>query len=517
MDDLRQSPAIPSARRDASGGYSAHGRWFSDPYAWMEQLGSPEAQAWLGAQEAAARAVLDAVPAREQMHAEVARAARYERRAPPIRTAPGGREFFWYAGASDDKLVLMIRRHAGAPAEARPAVVLLPGILGSNLALDGKRIWLGLRLIGGLKRLAWDPATASHVTPDGPIGLTYDDLIEYLAQTHEVIEFAFDWRRPIEDEARRLAGVVDGALQRRDATGQPVRMVAHSMGGLVARTMQLVADDVWRRMMDRSGARLLMLGTPNAGSWAPMQVLSGDDTFGNTLVAFGGLFDDAGTRAVMAAMPGFIQLQAALTDPALGLDSSAKWQALADEDIRRLKERSFWHWDDRQIAVYRWSAPPQAVLDQAVALRRRLDEQATKLGADAQKMLLVVGHDKFTPAGCRMTDDGLEYLDAADGDGRVPLQSALLPGVRTWRCDAAHGKLPDVADAFAAYVELLNNGETGRLPVLDPAAASLAHTQGDVGMCQQVVDRLAQGCWVARRHVDAGLAVDDDIGLAGGA
>ena len=23
-----------------------------------------------------------------------------------------------------------------------------------------------------------------------------------------------------------------------------------------------------------------------------------------------------------------------------------------------------------------------------------------------------------------------------DGDGRVPLASALLPGVRTWRCDA---------------------------------------------------------------------------------
>jgi hypothetical protein len=35
-----------------------------------------------------------------------------------------------------------------------------------------------------------------------------------------------------------------------------------------------------------------MLGTPNGGSWAPMQVLSGDDTFGNALAAFGGLFDD---------------------------------------------------------------------------------------------------------------------------------------------------------------------------------------------------------------------------------
>ena len=358
----------------------------------------------------------------------------------------------------------------GRSADARPAVVVLPGILGSNLALDGKRIWLGLRLVGGLKKLAWDPATAARVTPDGAIGLSYDDLIDHLAATHEVIEFAYDWRRPIEDEARRLAQVVDLALARRAASGQPVRLLAHSMGGLVARTLQLEAPETWRRLMDRDGARLLMLGTPNGGSWAPMQVLSGDDTFGNTLVAFGGLFDDAGTRRIMAAMPGFIQLQAALTDPALALDQSKTWQALSDEDLRRLKERSRWHSDERQLSVYTWSAPPQLVLDQAVQLRRRLDRQAAELGADAQKMLLVVGHDRFTPAGYRMTDEGLEYLDAIDGDGRVPLDSALLPGVRTWRCEASHGKLADEADAFAAYDELLAQGDTTRLPRLDTVA-----------------------------------------------
>ena len=358
----------------------------------------------------------------------------------------------------------------GRPAEMRPAVVVLPGILGSNLALDGKRIWLGLRVVGGLKKLAWDPATAARVTPDGAIGLSYDDLIDHLAATHEVIEFSYDWRRPVEDEARRLAAVVDTALARREASGQPVRLLAHSMGGLVARTLQLEAPDTWRRLMDREGARLLMLGTPNGGSWAPMQVLSGDDTFGNTLVAFGGLFDDAGTRRIMAGMPGFLQLQAALTDPALGLDRSAKWQELADEDLRRLKERSRWHSDERQLSVYRWSAPPQPVLDQAVALRRRLDQQAGEFGADAQKMLLVVGRDKFTPAGYRMTDEGLEYLDAADGDGRVPLASALLPGVRTWRCEATHGKLADEADAFVAYDELLAQGDTTRLPRLQTVA-----------------------------------------------
>ena len=376
----------------------------------------------------------------------------------------------------------------GRPAAARPAVVLLPGILGSNLALDGRRIWLGLRVVGGLKKLAWDPATAAHITPDGAIGLSYDHLIEHLAATHEVIEFSYDWRRPVEDEARRLATVVDDALARRSASGQPVRLLAHSMGGLVARTLQLEAPDTWRRLMNHDGARLLMLGTPNAGSWAPMQVLSGDDTFGNTLVAFGGLFDDAGTRRIMAGMPGFIQLQAALTDPTLKLDRAEEWQRLADEDLRRLKERSRWHADERQLRVYAWSAPPQAVLDQAVALRRRLDQQAAGLGADAQKMLLVVGHDQFTPAGYRVGDEGLEYLDAPDGDGRVPLASALLPGVRTWRCEATHGKLADQADAFAAYDELLALGDTTLLPRLDSTAL-----RGAAGTAERVPSRPSRG------------------------
>ena len=83
----------------------------------------------------------------------------------------------------------------------------------------------------GVTRLAWDPATAARIEPDGPIGLVYDDLIERLADTHEVIPFAYYWRRPVEDEARRLAAAVDAALAARNVSQQPVRLIAHSMGG----------------------------------------------------------------------------------------------------------------------------------------------------------------------------------------------------------------------------------------------------------------------------------------------
>ena len=92
----------------------------------------------------------------------------------------------------------------GKPPADKPAVFVLPGNLGSNLKVKGKRIWLGWRLINGLKQLDYT-GRPDGVEPDGPIGMSYDDLGEYLAKTHEVIEFAFDWRRPIEEEARRLA------------------------------------------------------------------------------------------------------------------------------------------------------------------------------------------------------------------------------------------------------------------------------------------------------------------------
>jgi hypothetical protein len=224
------------------------------------------------------------------------------------------------------------------------------------------------------------PGHAASVEPDGPIGSVYGDLIERLADTHEVIPFAYDWRRPVEDEARRLAEAVDVALVARAGSQQPVRILAHSMGGLVARTMALEKPETWQRLMAREGARFLMLGTPNGGSWSPMQTLSGDDTFGNALAVFGSIFDNGGAREVMAGMPGFIQLQADLLDTTLRLDRAESWQKLADDDMRRLAERSIWHSDTVQQAIYRWGAPPQAVLDQSVALRRRLDAQAAGPG-----------------------------------------------------------------------------------------------------------------------------------------
>jgi prolyl oligopeptidase len=117
MTRLESTLQFPPTRADADAGFTAHGRWFEDPYAWLERLDNAETQAWIAAQEAVTREVLDAVPGRDRLRAAVARSARYARLSRPIRTGPDGREFLWQADADDDKLKLLLRREGGAPLE----------------------------------------------------------------------------------------------------------------------------------------------------------------------------------------------------------------------------------------------------------------------------------------------------------------------------------------------------------------------------------------------------------------
>ena len=88
---------------------------------------------------------------------------------------------------------------------------------------------------------------------------------------------------------------------------------------------------------------------------------------------------------MMARLPGFIQLQAALLDEKLALDKHATWQALADEDVKRVRENSWWHHERLQIEAYTWGVPPQGVLDRAVALRKRLDAQVARRSERVQR------------------------------------------------------------------------------------------------------------------------------------
>ncbi|MES2922416.1 MAG: CHAT domain-containing protein [Verrucomicrobiota bacterium] len=381
-----------------------------------------------------------------------------------------------WAGSSATGERAAIGQRSPKSAADLPALIVLPGILGSNLKAGKDRVWLGWRLANGFQRLAYHPALPDPVTEDGPLDSLYEDLIRVMSSDHDVSSCAFDWRRPIDEAANNLADVVEKALDARKTTGKPVRLIAHSMGGLVARTMQIVRPKTWNRMMKVPGARLLMLGTPNGGSFAPMQMLSGDDTFGNLLTTVGAPFRSYETRQLIAQFPGLLQLQANLLTR---LGQESEWRKLADEDLASLEKASFWHRLPLQLKQAQWGIPEQGVLDAAVALRRKLDAQVQNdLLVFADKILLIVGKAAFTPAAYNSTpDDGLVYLGAPEqGDGRVTLSSALLPGVRTWTLDCEHGSLPKKKGAFEAFRELLATGDTKLLLRLSHSASRGAAT-----------------------------------------
>ena len=139
-------------------------------------------------------------------------------------------------------------------------------------------------------------------------------------------------------------------------------------------------------------------------------------------------------------MPGFLQLQAGLLDPALGGSTAPRpGRRSPTHDLRAARsEHNWWHRSAGAAAdaLYDWGVPPQAVLDQA----RRAAPAPGRAGAAAlprrspTSVLLVVGQAPASrPTASRSATKASIYLDAQRRRRRPRRRSpALLPGVRTW-------------------------------------------------------------------------------------
>jgi CHAT domain-containing protein len=368
---------------------------------------------------------------------------------------------------------------------AKPVVIVLPGILGSELSDGRGKLWLGPRVINGLQKLSW--READSVAATGWIGPFYDGLARFLADSHEVIPFWFDWREPLEVEAARLAGVLAQALEGRTA---PVRILAHSQGGLVARTVEKVAPDVWRRWMANERSRLLMLGTPNGGSWAPMQVLSGDNLIGTLVTYVGTLFDESRARALFAGLPGFLQLQAGMLDDELKLYEKQTWEALAAADAVLWERSTLWHHLGIQRTALRWGIPEQAVLNRARELRQWLAQQDLRSLGD--RVITVVGKADETPAGYEVEASRFEYLQTDRGDGTVTLADALIPGVKAFQVNVGHSRLPIPDELYAGYLNLLEDGTPHDARHFTGLTASTRGSSSPLGLAMEAPRRAAR-------------------------
>lgn len=355
------------------------------------------------------------------------------------------------------------------PAGPRPIVFVLPGIMGSELAAKGENIWLhyGRIALGRIGELAIDEA---EVAATRPLPDYYSELLDYLAESHDVQPFAYDWRRSMFDAAARLARQIATTLdaQERSATPMPVRIVAHSLGGLVVRALMAAHADVWKRLCAHEGARVLMLGTPNGGSYEIVRLLLAQES---TLQNLAFLDMTRNTRELLQlikAFPGVLEL--------LPLDGGDFFSAATWEQLRTLDEAGQGNWampGAHELAAAR-----------AALQRLKLDDK------DARRILYVAGTAEQTPSGWvedfqwdygRSGTPGktIAFTSSPRGDGSVLWETGIPPQVAAWYMPGVgHSELCNAPEHFPALVDLLESGNTTRLAKTPPATRAAADTAG---------------------------------------
>lgn len=370
---------------------------------------------------------------------------------------------------AEPQITTRASRGEAEPADnTMPVLVFLPGIMGSHLTADGRRIWLDpIELARGrLVRVAID--SNKTVQPAGLVGMAYGRLAAYLESGHRVIRHDYDWRQPIAELGKALAKRLRQALQ--DHPDQPLRILAHSMGGLVVRAAFGADDTLWADIVARpgQGVRLLMLGTPNQGSHLFVETLLGQS---DTIRMLARLDLRQGLQAVLdivAGFPGAVHLL-----PAPGFVDTG---GVAPKDYyradtwRELAEINHDFWFGRRLA----GKPAQRVLDKAQAFWSAIADTGWVAQAP-ERIAYVFGKADNTPCGLLLLDEGsrpfVRMRGTPNGDGSVTWASGRLPGLpdeRCWFMPADHMGLTSTTEYFADIDALLVQGaprRLGRLPV----------------------------------------------------
>lgn len=336
----------------------------------------------------------------------------------------------------------------------RGNIIFIPGIMGSELTVtedgDDDVVWISfLKLIwGGINklRLAKDGAQEAdstlRVQPSGLDKDSYAEAILWLKAYWNVEPFAYDWRKDLDRAAEGLKDLVQTKFK-----DQPVHLVAHSMGGLVSRNFIRLYPKVWKAMSEpkkAQGGRLIMLGTPNYGSYAIAQAMVAKDKLVKWLAAADLRHD---LDEVLDVLNGFVGSYQLLPSPAKlpaseqGLYNAGTWGRYPIVASHLARARKF-HTD--------------------------LDVPAT---TDPERMTYIAGCNQETLTSVRIDGPGMFEFDVTlKGDGRVTHALGLLPNVPTYYVDEIHGDLQKNEQVLEGIDEILRTGKTVALAT-EPVAA----------------------------------------------
>jgi hypothetical protein len=363
-----------------------------------------------------------------------------------------------------------------------PILFILPGIMGSGIERDGKRIWLEILRIMGGKIADLQIDSTGDIKPSGWIDQFYEELKLHMQDSHEIWPFPYDWRLSIADAAEKFGKKLDDALVEGKKRGKPVRILAHSMGGLVAR-LALSKGTRWDKFKALQGARFVQLGTPNGGSASIAQVLLGRDAFVRGITKLDLHHDMKAFLGIVSKYPGVLELM-----------PFAPVNTLMVQDVDYFDIQNWQKWAAVDSASRRgmtWTEPLAAALAKAKATTQAIGNAPL----DKDVTLYVAGCAPETPIAVRVSDGRIEIGTTTEGDGRVPWSTGIPKDVRTWYVEAVHGDLPSTQDAFNGYRQLLEMGQTPFLSQQPPASRGVTKIQfrevPELATLQPTADELA--------------------------
>jgi hypothetical protein len=351
------------------------------------------------------------------------------------------RELRAYLGDAEyDYLQPMAVAAAQARRDPDRCVFVVPGIMGSQLGLTREAppdnlLWLDPTDFqrGDLMQLAWSPLPVRSL---GPMLYTFLPL-KFALETagYTVRCFDYDWRRDIAELGLELSRRV--AIE----PARHVSVIGHSLGGLVARAA----------LRTEGGSRierLITLGTPHGGSYAPVQALRGTYPLIRRLAQLDLLHSaEALARDVFATFHSLYQML-------------PHGEATRSDHLNLLDSRN---WP-------RHGPQPNATLLDRVPF---LD-----LGGADSRIGSIAGYGYDTPVNIALVGDDFYYRYGAAGDGTVPTARATLAGTEAWYCRVAHNELPRSAQVHAAVVAVLGEARP-QLPGAPPALADQPRSVSD--------------------------------------
>ena len=360
---------------------------------------------------------------------------------------PGFTSVKQYAVPATDRAIIEhgeLPPQPGIPTGNKPIVILLPGIMGSNLTQGDKEIWLnyGHALVGGLMDLKY--TLVDEIRADSIVKTSYYKLYKWLSGKYDVVIFPFDWRKPLSESTKALDQKITSLM----GHGQPIKIIGHSMGGVLVRDFMVYHRDTWQKLNASKDFRLIFLGAPLGGSHRILTVLFGQDNIIKNLAKLDLFHTKKGLLKMFTKFPGILSLLPLTTD--------------SKNDFTKLKT-----WTDMRDAFNNpdWPLPDEHDLSIFKEYRDKVLKDWKNLD-DYTNISYIAGKDKMTPCGYHLDDVApteLYFLYTGQGDQSVTWESGIpkeLNENSVYYTRVSHGALANDTSIFNGIEEVLSKGQT---------------------------------------------------------